>query len=185
MSTNFLKNNADMIEATGRCIEMRQFLPALVLMYTHIDALAWAGSEKQKQSVRRNYEEWVTRWLLPEFSAEASGITATDLFAARCGILHSLTSKSELSSTGSAKQIAYAWGSAQTSVLDAAIATTAFSRKLITLHYETLFNGMKEAIAKFIQAAETDPSLMARLEEAADQHYVNIPPISSDRYPFN
>lgn len=175
MSPNFVKNNKDMIEAAKRCIELRQFLPALVLMYSHIDTLAWAGSTKEARNVRRNFETWVSRWLLPELSADSPSLTATDLYAARCGVLHSLTSKSDLSRAGEAKEVCYAWGNARASVLDSALSTTVFSGKLVTVHAEALLNGLREAIAKFIEATDTDPSLRANLEEAAGKYFTNVP----------
>jgi hypothetical protein len=174
MSPHFIKNNKDMIEAAERCIELRQFLPALVLIYSHIDTLAWAGSTKETRNVRRNFETWVSRWLIPELSVDSPSLTATDLYAARCGVLHSLTSKSDLSSAGEAKEVCYAWGNAKASILDSALSTTVFSGKLVTVHVEALLNGLREAIAKFIEAADTDPSLRTNLEEAAGKHYMNI-----------
>jgi cytosine/adenosine deaminase-related metal-dependent hydrolase len=71
MSPHFTKNNTDMLDAAARCIRLRQYLPALVMIYTHIDTLARAGSTKQKGTVRQNFEEWVNRWLLPEMAADA------------------------------------------------------------------------------------------------------------------
>jgi len=175
MSPAFLKNNADMVAAAKRCIELRQFLPALILMYSHIDTLAWAGSAKQKQSVRRNFESWVSRWLLPELSAKVPALTATDLYAARCGVLHSLTSKSDLSAAGVAKEMAYAWGTADALLLNSAIASTAYSNKLVTLHYNELHTSLTGAIAKFMKSTDSDSALLARLEEAAGKHYVSVP----------
>jgi hypothetical protein len=175
VSQYFLKNNADMIVATARCIELCQFMPALVLMYSHIDTLAWSGSTKKKGSTRRNFESWVSKWLLPELAAKAPQVSATDLYAARCGVLHSLTSKSNLTNAGAAREIAYAWGDANAATLGSDLAASPLSNKLVTLHYEDLFNGLRKAIAKFMEAAEADPALMTYLEEAAGQHYMNIP----------
>jgi hypothetical protein len=180
MSPHFEKNNKDMIDAAARCVELRQFLPALVLMYTHIDTLAWAGSSKEKRSTRRNFESWVEKWLLPELAADAPKLTATDLYAARCGVLHSLTSKSDLSSSGAAREIAYAWGTAKSSVLDEVLSKTKFANKLVTLHYEALLNGLRNAVAKFTTVAQSDILLRERLEEAAGKHYMNIPNRWSD-----
>jgi len=174
MSSQFLKHNSDMLDAARHCIAQRQFLPALVLMYSHIDVLAWAGSAKQKQAVRLRFEAWVSRWLLPELSINAPNINATDLYAARCGILHTLTSKSDLSATGAAREIAYAWGIAQAPVLDAVIAQTEFTGRLVTLHYETLLNALEISIQKFLAAASSDPELESRLEDAAGRHFSNI-----------
>jgi hypothetical protein len=175
MSPNFIKNNSDMLEAAERAIELRQHLPALVLIYSHIDTLAWAGSAKEKQSNRRTFEAWVSQWLLPELQVDAPTLTAADLYGARCGILHSLTSKSDLSSSGAAKQIAYAWGSADPQLLDQIFAATQFAGAIVTLHYQALLNALKRAYANFLSSTSADPSLVSRLEVAAGHHYMNIP----------
>jgi hypothetical protein len=112
---------------------------------------------------------------LPELSHTTPTLTAVDLYAARCGILHTLTSKSDLSTKGRAKQIAYAWGDAEASALDALLETTQFAGKIVTLHYETLFNGLVQAIARFMDSAQGDLVLVSRLEDAANLHYTIVP----------
>lgn len=174
-SSHFLKNNVEMIEAARHCINQRQHLPALVLMYTHIDTLAWAGSTKQRQSTRRNFEAWVSRWLIPEIAQHAPSLTSTDLYAARCSVLHSLTSKSDLTVQGKAKEIAYAWGNADAALMNATLASTSVAAKLVTLHYEILFKGICQAVANFMEAAELDASLKAQLEQAASIMFYNTP----------
>lgn len=169
-----------MLEAAGRCVQLRQHLPAMVLIYSHIDTLAWAGSSKQKASVRATFEEWVSRWLLPELATVAPTLTATDLYAARCAVLHTLTGSSDLSIAGKAKRIAYAWGTARAHVLDEALGSTEFAGTFVTLHYENLLQALKSALEKFTLAAQSDASLRASLEEASGQHYMSIRTESKD-----
>ena len=38
------------------------------------------------------------------------GVSGLDLYAARCGVLHTYTMDSRLSTEGKAKRILYAWG---------------------------------------------------------------------------
>ncbi len=76
-----------MLEAAGRCIQLRQHLPAMVLIYSHIDTLAWVGPSKQKASVRVTFEDWVNRWFLPELRhlrPLSQQQTCTQLDAASC-----------------------------------------------------------------------------------------------------
>lgn len=58
--------------------------------------------------------------------------------------------------------------------LDSALSTTEFSGKLVTVHAEVLLNGIRKAVAKFLETVDTDPSLRANLEQASGKHYVNI-----------
>lgn len=174
MSPDFTKNNSDMLEAAARCIKLRQHLPAMVLIYSHIDTLAWAGSSKQKGSVRTTFEDWVNRWLLPELAPAVPTLTATDLYAARCGVLHRLTGSSDLSVAGKAKRIAYAWGTAQAQLLDEVLSSTEFAGTFVTLHYEVLLHAVEKALENFIASAQSDDTLRARLEEASGEHYTSI-----------
>ena len=108
MHANFAKNNEDMLAAAQRCLELRQFLPTLVLIYAHIDTLAWAASEKTRMSVRGNFDASVSLWLLPQLAPNAPEVSATDLYGARCAVLYTPTGKSDLAADGKAREIAYA-----------------------------------------------------------------------------
>jgi hypothetical protein len=163
-----------MLAAAQRCLELRQFLPALVLIYTHIDTLAWAASEKTRMAVRDNFEAWVSRWLLPQLAPNAPDVSATDLYAARCGVLHTLTGKSDLVADGKAREIFYAWGLGQVEVLRSAILAHGFSDKCVALHYDHLLAALKAAVSRFLDFASSDAELSARLEVAAGKHYENI-----------
>lgn len=172
---NFQKNNADMLSAADRCIELRQFMPALALIYSHIDTLAWAASKKTGTDVRSTFESWVKRWLIPHLSTHAPDVTPTDLYAARCGILHTLTGKSNLSKTENAREIAYAWGTGSTDVLKNILADTGYSKKLVVLHYQELLKCVTSAVTDFVSYAESDSELESALEAANSKHYTNIP----------
>ena len=172
---NFLKNNADMLAAAERCIKLRQHLPALVLIYSHIDTLAWAASNKSGGDVRMNFEAWATRWLIPRLQTHSPEITATDLYGARCGVLHTLTGTSALSARGAAREVAYAWGTAEVRVLRAAIAEAEPPQQLVAVHYQELLQSLRQAVADFVASADNDPQLASALEAADGKHYTNIP----------
>lgn len=171
MSPKFLKNNAEMLDAAARSTQLRQHLPTAVLIYAHIDTLAWAGSSKQGASVRKNFEDWVSKWMLPELTIETPTLTATDLYAARCGVLHTLTASSDLSDLGKAKKVVYAWGSATAQAANDVIATSNAAGKVATLHFETLLSALRNGYERFIAAAAQDPVLQQRLEDAAGKHF--------------
>jgi hypothetical protein len=172
MSPEFLKNNAEMLDAAARSTQLRQHLPTTVLIYTHIDTLGWAGSSKQGSSVRKSFEDWVSKWMLPELTIETPTLTATDLYAARCGVLHTLTASSDLSDLGKAKKVAYAWGTATAQALNDVFATSTAAGKVVTLHYETLLGALRNGYERFIASAAHDPVLQQRLEDAAGRHFM-------------
>jgi len=169
----FHKNLGDMLVAAERCIQLRQHLPALVLIYALVDSLAWAAAGNTQPKVGKRFESWVSTWLLPELAQFAQTVTATDLYAARCGVLHTLTGDSDLSTAGHAKRIMYAWGTARAEVLEAVIRETKQTSH-VALHYDDLHTALVRATARFLESANNDPALSARLELAAAKHYMNI-----------
>lgn len=164
-----------MFAAAESCIAARQHLPALVLIYVLIDSLAWAASDKAKSSVRTQFEDWVTKWLLPDLVTKSPTLTATDLYSARCAVLHTLASESDLSRAGTAKRIVYAWGNAEVGLLDALITEAEFVGTMVAIHCGTLLAATGAAIAGYVKAAENDPSLAQRLIAAASKHYMSVP----------
>ncbi|MEQ1525796.1 MAG: hypothetical protein ABL911_03490 [Gallionella sp.] len=146
-------------------------MPALVLIYSLIDSIAWAAAKNRNAGVRNNFEQWVTEWLLPELSAN---LTATDLYAARCAVLHTLTGTSDLFSKGAAKRIIYAWGAASADILQSAITDCSLTTNHIAIHYDDLHGSLNKAINNFFTFADSNPILFARLEDAAQKHYANI-----------
>ena len=166
----FHKNLGDMLVAAERCIQFRQHLPALTLIYALIDSLAWAAGGKSQLSVRKRYEDWVNAWLMPNLRQTTPDVTATDLYAARCAVLHTLTGDSDLSRAGIAKRIMYAWGTGDPQVLRAVIEEAKISGHA-ALHYDHLLDAVTRATAHFLEAANHDPALGVRLEEAAGRCY--------------
>lgn len=166
---SFMRNYAQVIQGTQVCIDQRLLMPALILIYTLIDTLAWASSDK-KGSVRSRFEEWANRWLVPRLSC-----TATELYAARCGILHTLTSKADLTTRGRVREVAYAWGTAKSDDLQAAIDHLG-TLSVIAVHVEELFEAVRFAMADMMEKAGSDPSLTSCLNEAAAMHLVNEGP---------
>lgn len=170
----FHKNLGDMLLAAERCLQLRQHLPALALIYSLIDSLAWSAAERTQKSVRRRFEAWVGLWLMPHLAPVAPGVSPTDLYAARCAVLHSLTGNSDLSQSGQAKRIMYVWGTADPQVLRAAIADAPLSNH-VALHYDELFTALCRSVERFLESANQDAALTKRLEQAAGQHYLHIP----------
>ena len=169
----FHKNLGDMLVAAKRCLSRGQNMPALVLIYTLIDSLAWSAGQKT-DGVRKRFEAWVAVWLMPHLSVHVPDISPTDLYAARCAVLHTLTGDSDLSRAGKAKRVLYAWGTADSNVLRAAIQESNMPDH-VALHFNDLFASLRQAVEVFLEAANKDEVLSKRLDEAAGRHYLNIP----------
>lgn len=84
-----------------------------------------------------------------------------------------LTGDSDLSRTGVAKRIMYAWGTGNPQVLRAVVEESKLPGH-VALHYDHLLTALTRATRDFLEAANHDRALGARWEEAAGRHYLNI-----------
>jgi hypothetical protein len=165
----FFQNYSQVIAGIRLCIERGLLSPALILIYSTMDSYAWAVSEK-RSSVRSSFEAFVAEYVLPNHPMPCS---PTDLFAARCAILHTLTGDSDLSERDKAKTIEYVWGAAG----HTSLATTKGNpglRKIVTLHIEDLANALLDAILAVHEKAKLDAVIGERLVAAAGRHYKNL-----------
>jgi hypothetical protein len=175
----FHKNLGEMLVAAERCVSLGQHMPALTLIYALIDSLAWSAADQKSDGVRKRFEAWVATWLMPHLSVHAPDISPTDLYAARCAVLHSLTGDSDLSRAGKAKRVMYAWGTADSNVLRAAIQKSNMPDH-VGLHFKDLLASLFSAVEAFLESANNDEALSTRLDEAAGRHYLTIPARQDD-----
>lgn len=166
----FFQNYIQIVSGIRLCIEKRLIAPALILIYATIDSYAWAASDTPNATVRSRFEAFVRDWMLPNHPLPCS---PTDLYGARCAILHTLTAYSDLSDSKKAKPILYAWGTANASSLGEVL-EHAEMRDGVCLHIEDLANALFEAMVAVTEKATTDSQLNARLKEAAGRHYKDM-----------
>ncbi len=135
-SLTTLKSFIPLLEATELCISKRLYVPALVLTYSGIDAAAWVNSDRASTD-RTAFKDWVGRYVL---AAKALPCSADDLYSARCGLLHNLSSDSDMTTRGAARVVWYAWKPAPLAPLQKA---TAFpgAPNPIAMYGDDLFEG--------------------------------------------
>jgi hypothetical protein len=96
----------DLFAAIVYCYENELLMPCLVLLYSGIDVAASLEPSAGK-GVGERFEKWVERYMLKGRSLPC---TARELYAARCAVVHTFTPNSNLSKTGKARVIGYAFG---------------------------------------------------------------------------
>lgn len=165
----FIKNYVQVVTAIRMCIEKNLLSPALILIYSTFDSYAWMVVQEDVASVRQRFERFVNEWVLPNHPLP---LTAVDIFAARCAILHRLTPDSDLSKKGAARRVLYAWGSGETSKLAAAAARVA--PDCVAVHIEDLANALFDSMLAVEAASASDDAMRRRLETAARQHYSGL-----------
>ena len=167
---SFIKNVDDLDFAIKTCIESRIVLPALVLIYTGMDIVA-SIERKPGEKVGPSFTSWVERFLL---KARPLPCTSTELYAARCGILHTLTPESDFSRSGKARPIVYAWGSGTPPDLEEAARRMAIS-DMVILHIEDLRWAFLEGTKLWFQDIHSDTARLNTVEAATNRWFVNVP----------
>src|SRR5579863_3932037 len=80
------------------CFKKKHFLPGLVLLYSTIDILASLDRPESKEDVTwKDFVAWLDAFVFPHVSLPCDAI---DLYAARCGLIHTYTFESRLSRSG-------------------------------------------------------------------------------------
>jgi len=167
---SFYQNYVQVVAGARLCLEKKLLMPTLILIYTLMDSYAWATSEKKSNDVRRRFEEWTDKWVL---SQKTLLCTATELFAARCAVLHTLTSQAELTKSGKVRQVTYAWGTADSAQLQASLDALG-KKNIVAIHVNDLFDAVCEAMAAVTEESRKDKTLEKRLKEAANLHFASM-----------
>ena len=149
------------------CIQKRLIQPALILIYSGIDTAGWLGSDKPNAS-RTTFIDWVERYLL---KAKPLACTAVDLYAARCGLLHTFTPDSKLSSEGEARRICYAWGTATAEDLQRATASMNATDRYVAVHVEGLYEGWRLGLRLFTEEIGKGAVRKSRVYAKADRFF--------------
>lgn len=160
-------NFLGIVRGAELCLESDLISAALILIYSSIDAAAWLWSDPgAEDSTRKNFEAWVNEFMLPATDLDC---TATDLYGARCGLIHRLTSESILSAKGKARNICYAYREADVRTLQEKAAG-----RFIVVHVEALLRAFSEAAVKFIESLGHSNPKRALAFERARSYFVRI-----------
>ena len=164
----------DLMSAIEMTLSEKKHLPALILIYSTLDILAWLNRPaRQKDVKKRDFIAWVDLYLLPGSSLFCQAI---DLYAARCGILHSLQAESKLSREGNAKQVWYSWGKCEIARLQASIRQANLEETAVPVQVEVLFEALRSGISQFSESLEADPSHAKLVYDRAEKKFfTNIP----------
>lgn len=165
---DFYQNYKQNLDGISLCINSGLIFPAITLIYSSIDIMAWMAFGDIK--VEKRFTNWIDTWMYKERKLEATSI---DLYAARCSILHTLSPDSTLSKNGKANIVVYAWGKAD---LDHYKEVSKYrgNRDQAFVHVDDLFAIFKEGIDSFLADVDSDSELQLAFNELVDSSYENI-----------
>jgi hypothetical protein len=159
------KYTQETITAVGLLYRNKLFGHMLVLLYSSIDSLGLLDAPPtQTSATGESFKNWVKNYIIVNPNIEYDEV---DFWAARCAVLHSFTSISDLSSKGKAREILYYTGPKDS--VEARIFVTKVSLidegKHIASHLDTTYLAFINALIPFTTI------LLEKCDE--DSAYVN------------
>jgi hypothetical protein len=153
MNDENLKQNLFLIcESINLCMSKKLINPSLILLYSGIDILGWIEYGDSLSSGQR-FRNWVESYMLP---LPQSNCNSTDLYGARCGLIHTFTPDSDLSKKGKARKILYAWGTSEIHALNEMI-DLANLNEYVAVKIEILITAFRNGIESFLANLEKIP----------------------------
>jgi hypothetical protein len=145
-----------MLRGIDVAVEASCLVSAVSLMFSTLDALAALDRPIGRASTDRSvFLKWVERYIRP---AESLGCSAMDLYAARCGVLHTYSAESDLQREGKAQRLIYQWGEGPP-----ADASVSLPKDAIVITVEALREAVRNAAHEFLIEAEMDPQTKSRV----------------------
>ncbi len=162
------------LEATGALYQKNLYGHMMVLLYSSIDSLGLLDApDTQTSATGESFKNWVKKYLLVYPGLEFNEI---DFWAARCAVLHTFTSESDLSQKGKARQLQYYSGPKDSPKAKAFVAATKAidNGKHIPAHIEDTYLAFLEALKVFpndlLQNCSKNPAYAARVNNVLQQY---------------
>jgi hypothetical protein len=173
MSIEVLEYNLGQLDrGIETCLEQRLHTPTLVLVYSAIETVGSLANEDPKAGTRKIFTAWVDQYLL---KAKAMNCTATDLYAARCGLVHTATSDADLIDAGKARRVFYVWGTAKVADLQVSIDRAGRGADFVAVHIGELVEGWRLGLAAFLNDLAAAPARQARVYAKGAAFFANYP----------
>jgi hypothetical protein len=165
------KHLSERLQSIRLCFGKGYYSSSLILTYCTIDMLAWLAMPCERtRSTKTDFVSWVKKYLLP---GSGLSVTAIDLYAARCALVHTYTSRSSLIEKGDASELLYSFGPAERAAeLEKAIDTAKGPAKAV--HLENLFAALEQAIFSFLEEIQHEPQRRKVVEQRVAWFYSSI-----------
>jgi hypothetical protein len=172
-----VRHMVDLLETIEDCYNKQRMMPCLVLLYSGIDVAA-SLEPSMGRGVGERFQKWVDRYMLTNGSLSC---TAADLYAARCGVVHTFTPDSDLSKAGRAKVMAYTFGGADLAILEKASSLTGKTQQA-NIHVRTLINAFRMGFGNYISELESDRQRLQEATNSAGLWSVIVSPQMMEQY---
>ena len=152
------------------CLDRRQVLPSLALLYATIDILASLERPANREATGpKEFKQWVENYML----LSPLNVTSDDLWGARCGLLHTFTPSSDKSRAGIARELKYVRGDKD---------YVSFAQKevdpncsiQVVVDVDSLVEAFQKGLMAFIQEIMRNPQKRMLVFEHSKKLFVHI-----------
>ncbi len=166
----FYQTYIGIIETIDYCIKKERIIPGLILLYSAIDSFSNISNRTSKTG-REVFKNWVKKWMLEKSTLACN---EADIYAARCGLLHTLISESDLSKKNEAKEIYYVYGKKQIEILQQVIDKSIDKQgKVIAVKVEDLVSAFRQGMADCMDKINNDFEWEKQFSEKASKYFIN------------
>lgn len=144
------KFSADTKSAVSLLYEKRLYTHLLIVIYSSIDTMGLLDAPLSTISATGNtFKKWAKKYLIEGKDFEFNEV---DLWGARCSVLHTLTSESDLSRANKAREIQYFSGPKDSAMAKAFVSATREigDGKNVPAHLDSLYLAFIETLNNFL-----------------------------------
>jgi hypothetical protein len=153
----------ELTQAIRACDDAGLHMPALMLLYSGIDIMANLDQPRSVlEAGRAGYIRWAEEYLLKDSGLPCNG---EDIYAARCGLLHSMALKSPNPRAASARKIVYLH--LKDRGLAERLMPVGNPPGCVWVRAEALMDAFAQAMEGFKRRVEADPMKSALVYERA------------------
>ena len=160
---------SQLFEAIESCLAKDFWEPAIILLYSGIDAMAWLDRPQGVHDVTGpDFMRWCDAYLL--IPADAA-MTSTDLWGARCGLLHSHTGESKKHRERKATKIFY---SRMRNGREINLIQTSSNEHVLPLWVDVdlLFARFKDGVSRFQADLASDDARAQKVYDRVNRSYL-------------
>jgi len=157
----------ELVHASNLCLNNKLPSAALSLMYIAFDTAASLDYRLRKERPRIRFMKWVERYILRSGNLPCS---ALDLYGARCGLLHTYSPRSHLSSKGNVAEIWYTFHDHEADMLREG-ARKSDLKQVVVLSLDSLTSAVTSGLTAFISDLESDQALAQWAQSKANETF--------------
>ena len=166
----FARNFASLVDAVDDCLASGRQLPALLLIYTGIDIVS-SLEARRGESTSQAFTRWVIDYMT---GAQPLRCTPMELYAARCGLVHTLTAESDLFRAGKVRKVFYAWGTADASDLQQTIDVV--GERAVAVHIPSLADTFRRGVMDYMTDLAADKGRFETVMGASSMWFTDLKP---------